>query len=303
MQTPSFQTILCPVDFSPLSANGLRQAIAFAQGGATRVIAVYADRFEPPPYFTEGRVQELRRQHREYIGEAERSLRAFVAETLGEASNLVETRVVEGFPADAIVETAVVTGASLIVMGTHGRTGMNRWMLGSVAERVLRESPVPVLTVREAPRLPIRHIVCPVTDSDVSRRALQVASGLAQRWDAVLTVLHVVEPGSPEPARDLCDWSDPETRARCSIREVVRHGDAAEEIVAMASASPCELLVIGSAPRRFFEGMILGSTTLRTVRHSPCPVLTVGQPGDSEVGRVTSELAGSGEDVAARPAG
>ena len=89
----------------------------------------------------------------------------------------VETRLVEGMPADAILKLAAEARAGAIVMGTHGRTGYNRWMLGSVAERVLRDSPAPVLTVRREPERPIRHILCPVNDMEVSREALSVAAG------------------------------------------------------------------------------------------------------------------------------
>jgi nucleotide-binding universal stress UspA family protein len=171
---------------------------------------------------------------------------------------------------------ATQLNADLIVMGTHGRTGFNRWMLGSVAERVLRESPVPVLTVRSAPREPIHQILCPVHDTELSRRALGVAAGIGACFDASLTVLHVHEPAGNKPVRDLCSWIPAEERARCAIRELVLHGDAGEEIVRLATEEPCDMVVLGASRRRFFEGMVLGTTTLRTVRHAPCPVLTVG---------------------------
>ena len=87
--------------------------------------------------------------------------------------------VVEGMPADAILKLAAEVHADAIVMGTHGRTGYNRWMLGSVAERAWRDSSAPVLTVLNEPERPIRHILCPVSDTDVSREALRVAAGLA----------------------------------------------------------------------------------------------------------------------------
>jgi nucleotide-binding universal stress UspA family protein len=70
----------------------------------------------------------------------------------------------DALPADGILQLAALKNADLIVMGTHGRSGLNRWMLGSVAERVLRESPVPVLTVRSAPHETIRRVLCPVHD-------------------------------------------------------------------------------------------------------------------------------------------
>ena len=112
---------------------------------------MHAAWFDAPPYFTVNRLTELQTEFRESLRLAEQSLGAFVRSTLGEAADPVELRVIEALPADGIRELAAQTGAKLIVMGTHGRSGLNRWMLGSVAERVLRESPVPVLTVRSAP--------------------------------------------------------------------------------------------------------------------------------------------------------
>ena len=276
MQPAGFDTILCPVDFSELSGHALREAARLAACGAGRVVAAYANWFEPPAYFTEGRIEELKTEFRESVQAAESALKTFVESTLGDRAAMVETRVVEGLPADAIRKLVDQVHASVVVMGTHGRTGYNRWILGSVAERVLRESPVPVLTVRGAGERPIRHILCPVSDTSVSREALGIATSLAACFDATVTALHVNEPHARNPLPNLCAWIPAEDRARCNIRELVRHGDAAEEIVAVASEEPYDLIVLGAPRRRFFEGMVLGPTTLRVVRHSPCPVLTAG---------------------------
>jgi nucleotide-binding universal stress UspA family protein len=273
-----FDTILCPVDFSEQSGHAIRQAVRLAACGLGEVIAAYANWFEAPAYFTEARVEELKREFTESLQQAQGALEAFVKSTLGDQSAMVEVRVVEGPPADAVRKLVDDVHASVIVMGTHGRTGYNRWMLGSVAERVLRESPVPVLTVRGASVRPIRSILCPVSDTQISRDALSVAARLAACFDATVTALHVQDPHAAHPVPDPCSWMPAEERARCNIRELVRHGDAAEEIVALASEEPYDLIVLGAPRRRFFEGMVLGTTTLRTVRHAPCPVLTVGEP-------------------------
>jgi len=176
-----------------------------------------------------------------------------------------------------ILARAADAGAGLIVMGTHGRTGYNRWMMGSVAERVLRESPVPLLTVRGPSGGTARRILCPVTDTKVSREALGVAAELAGCFGATLTALHVREPHAVAAPPDLCVWMPAEERARCNVREVVRHGDAAAEIVGLAAEEPFDLLVLGAPRRTFFDGLVLGTTTLRAVRHAPCPVQTVGE--------------------------
>ena len=280
MDTPGFKTILCPVDFGELSAHALRHASLLAGCGNAKVIAIYATWFEAPAYFTAGRVEELQKQYREAFVEAERSLKAFVDSTLSENAGNVETRVVEALPANGILGLAASTGADLIVMGTHGRTGFNRWMLGSVTERILRESPVPLLTVRAAPRGPVRRILSPIDGTEASRNAFRLAAGLGACFNAEITAVYVHESKSAQSVPDLCNWIPAEARQRCNILELVRHGDPAEEIVALASEEAFDLLVIGAPHRRFFEGMVLGTTTLRAVRHAPCPVLTVSGPGE-----------------------
>jgi nucleotide-binding universal stress UspA family protein len=268
--------ILCPVDFSDLSGHALRYAALLARCLKSNLIAAYANWFDAPPYFTESRVAELQSEFRESFNQADRMLREFTVATLaGEDAPPVQTRVIEALPADGILKLAQTTSAGLIVMGTHGRSGLNRWTLGSVAERVLRESAVPVLTVRSAPPRPIRHILAPVDDSDASRSALSVAAGLAACFDATVTALHVQEPGGRGAIPNLCAWIPAEERSRCLLREVVRHGSPAEEIVRFASENAADLMVVGAPRRRFFEGMVLGTTTLRAVRHAPCPVLSV----------------------------
>lgn len=277
MQLTGFGVVLCPVDFSDLSAYALRRAAQLAACGNATLIAAYANWFDAPPYFTEARVEELKNEFRASVSEAERALASFVKTSLRDPAVPVETRVVEGLPVDAILKLAAEVHAGAIAMGTHGRSGYSRWMLGSVAERVLRESPVPVLTTRGGPDEAFRRILCPVDDSETSREALRVAASLATCWGASVTALHVHEPGDPNPITKLCDWIPQEERNRCEIRKLVRHGNPAAEILQAASERPFDLLVLGAPRRKFFEGMVLGTTTLRAVRHATCPVLTVGE--------------------------
>src|SRR5579859_2997646 len=276
-----FQRILCPVDFSDVSAGALHYAATLAPCAQSEVIAVYVNSFEAPPYFTQSLLGELERQFRDAFQQAERSLQSFVESTLGDEAAGVRTRVVEALPADGIHQLTAEAQADLVVMGTHGRTGFNRWMLGSVTERVLRETEVPVLTVRSAVRapVPIRHVLCPVNNTQVARHALEVAANLAMCFDATITALHVQEPHGGNPISDLCAWIPAEERKHCNIRELVRKGEAAQEIIALASGMSCDLVVIGAEDRRFFDTSVLGTTTVRTVRHAPCPVLTVVGPG------------------------
>ena len=139
--------ILCPVDFSELSAVALRYAAELAKRLGAKLTVVYANTVPEPPYFTEGKLDDLARQFREAMHEAESALRRFVEK---ETELPAEVRVMEGRPVDVILKAAEQAGADLIVMGTHGRGGINRLVVGSVTDRVLRQSPIPVLAVRGA---------------------------------------------------------------------------------------------------------------------------------------------------------
>ncbi|MDR3701407.1 MAG: universal stress protein [Candidatus Sulfopaludibacter sp.] len=115
MHAHPFETILVPVDFSEISAHALRTASLLREHcGHGSLTALYANWFEAPPYVTSGRLEELQKEFRESLAYAEGALGAL--------------------PADAIREAAISQKADLIVIGTHGRSGLNRWMLGSVAE-------------------------------------------------------------------------------------------------------------------------------------------------------------------------
>jgi nucleotide-binding universal stress UspA family protein len=279
MVTP-FQQILAAVDFSDLSSLALRYAAAIAKCAEAKLTLLYADTFSPPPYFTHADVEKLQRQFRSAFAQAEAGLRRFAAESLGGEAARLQTRVVEGRPADAIVSYAAENGMGLIVMGTHGRSGVNRWMLGSVAEHVVRASRVPVLTVGPGRRsladpVAIRHILCPVNNSPAAREALAIAAELAACCGARVTALHVQGGAAQDSIPDLCAWIGERYRGQCEIQEAIRHGDAATQIVSAAAESDCDVAVMGAQHRAFFDSTVLGTTTVRVLRHARCPVLTV----------------------------
>jgi nucleotide-binding universal stress UspA family protein len=273
-----FGNIVVPVDFSEFSAEALKYASAVHRCAGAKATALYANAFAPPPYFTESRLAEFERQYRESFQEARKALAEYVRATLGDAGAEFGSHVVEGSPADAVTAFAGTVGADLLVLGTHGRTGLNRLMLGSVAERVVRESRIPVLTVRR--RAPgeaasIRRILCPVNDSAAAREALRIAGGLAGCLGARLTILQILKPGAQHVVRSICP---PAAAAACEIEQIARAGDAAEEIVSASAETGCDLAVIGATHRVFFDATVLGTTTLRVIRHARCPVLTVPVP-------------------------
>lgn len=137
------ERVLVAVDFGEASAGavGIAGYVASAFGAA--VTALHAERFEPPPYFTLDQIARLETERRDVQALAVDHLRQFAAAI---TVYPIEPLVVDEPPAEAILHAAATV--DLIVMGTHGRRGPGRWWLGSVAERVVRHAPVPVLVMR-----------------------------------------------------------------------------------------------------------------------------------------------------------
>jgi nucleotide-binding universal stress UspA family protein len=274
-------SILCPVDFSQPSAAALRFAANLAASTHAGLTLVHARFLPAPPYFTESQTADLSRQFKNSMDEADRALEEFATRLSPGCS--AKRLIVDAAPVDAILKIAREAQSDLLVMGTHGRSGFNRFLLGSVAERILRESTVPVLTVREtsgttAAALSIKRILCPVNDSSAAKHALQIAARLASSLNAELTALHVVEAPGLDRRPDLCNWLSEGERRVCRVQEIVESGDAADRILSTAQQSSSDVLVIGAQHRLFADATVLGTTTVRVVRHSPVPVLTVVNP-------------------------
>jgi nucleotide-binding universal stress UspA family protein len=285
METFQPKLILCPIDFSEPATLALYYARQMAECFGARMVVLYADLFSPPPYFTSGQLEELAKTIERFKGAAHEHLSRYVRDHIGHSEE-VETMVVENQTAPAILLTAEGQKAGMIVMGTHGRSGFNRLMLGSVTERVLHETDCPVLTVRgrmgmeEPLKVSVQHVLCPINYTEVALKALEHAVPIAKCFGAELLVLHVTESQSTDVAEKdehgrLCAWVPDDIRSRCSLKEIVRRGDAAEQIIEVASSEGCDIIVLGSQHKRFHDTTVIGTTTLRVTRHAPCPVLTV----------------------------
>jgi nucleotide-binding universal stress UspA family protein len=133
--------ILHPTDFSDRSALAFRLACALARDHKAEVIVMHV----VPPPVSWGEVV-ARREPDDYYEQLWREYLLPIQPT--EPGVRIERRLDDGVPAEMIVNAAQETGCDLIVMGTHGRTGLRRLLVGSVAEHVLRQAPCPVLTVR-----------------------------------------------------------------------------------------------------------------------------------------------------------
>ncbi len=219
---------------------------------------------------------------------------------------LVEATVTGDTVAGALLNYAEQHGMDLIVAGTHGRTGLAHWLLGSVAERLVREAPCPVLTVRAcdepAAPPPIRRILAPVDFSARSEHALRHARALADLYDARVDLLHVVAATLAPEAYGLglvWDEAIPEVlvRSREALAEVaarllgdartgaltVEVGSPADVVLSATEAEPIDLVVMATHGLTGFRRFALGSVTERVVQHAACPVFTVKSLGRSLV--------------------
>jgi universal stress protein A len=144
--------MLVPTDFSPTSDIALQYALDMAaRDGATIHLLHVVENATVAAAFPDGLYAELPGLRERLIGDAQQRLNE-AAQTSAAAGIAMTTQVQVGPPASAIAGEASARGTDLIVMGTHGRSGFAHLLLGSVAERVLRTAPCPVLTVRDSSR-------------------------------------------------------------------------------------------------------------------------------------------------------
>jgi nucleotide-binding universal stress UspA family protein len=291
--------ILCPVDFSGHSRLALDYATVLARWYEAEVVALHAYSVAMVPA-TIGAMPAMTT-----VGvpltreEIERDLETFVR-PLQAAHVKTRVTVATGGPARTILETADRIQASLIVMGTHGASGFERLVLGSVTEKVLRKTRCPVLVVprrADAPAGPkpfFRRVLCAVDFSPCSTKAVSWALSLAEEAGGALTFVHVVEGLDHEPLANahfnVPEYQqylvqDAEQRLRelvpgdaqtwCECQTVVRTGKAYREILETAHKLDSDLIVLGVRGRNAMDLALFGSTTNHVVRSAECPVLTV----------------------------
>jgi nucleotide-binding universal stress UspA family protein len=291
--------ILCPVDFSDASRHALEHAAVIAKWYDAQVTALHV---APPVYLVEGPLLFTDLPAASMPTEADREarkeeLRRWV-EPLDTVGLPTEIRIEDGHNAAArILAEAGSLPADLIVMGTHGRTGFERLVLGSVTEKVLRKAACPVLTVPppaiRAAKPPFKRLLCPVDFSRPSIAALRFALSLAQESDARLTALHVLaEPGAGEPfepfdtpeyrlrceedARQQLDaLISTEARAYCEPITSLVWGKPYKKILEAAEREEADAIVMGVHGHNVVELMLFGSTTNQIVRHASCAVVTL----------------------------
>lgn len=283
--------ILCPTDFSAGSQHALSVAVRLARGSNAELVILHSWYVPPSAFPTEMSYPPSLLQSVQ--DDARDGLDAAMRDALADGAPRVTTVLSSG-PAWAVITDAAAADPEidLIVIATHGRTGLARFLVGSVAEKVIRHAPCSVLAVQPtAPLRPFRHILCPVDFSESSHAALELAGALGQHDDALVEVLHVIEiPArysgelpAPEFARTLDanaatrldQWcAELAQRYRVPIKAHTRIGyPGAETLAVIDKDRTIDLVVMGSRGRTGIRRALLGSVAEKVARHAGCPVL------------------------------
>jgi nucleotide-binding universal stress UspA family protein len=299
----SIDRILCPVDFSDFSLDALRHGLVLAEWYSAQLTLFHVYQVSQPlpvpgikgnvPVFVEANPKDVADE-----------VRRFCDPLLAPSGQKVEIVVSPGDAAKEIRSQAEKLPADVLILGTHGRSGFERLFLGSVTEKVLRSTRVPVLTIPPPVRAPgaplFKTILCPVEFSAASTRALEYALSLAKEADARLILLHAIE--------DVLGHADAETLGHLSLSEYYHHleqdavarlravvpdtarvwsrpeervvrGRAYQQILKTVADERVDLIVMGVEGRGVVDQFVFGSTTHRVIREAGCPVLTLHSGG------------------------
>jgi len=292
--------ILVPLDGSALAEQVLPHLQRLAAPAETTLVLVNVItpmpytmttlHYVPPDFFTYPRASA-----EAYIAEQQKKLQALGFQ--------VEAHIVEGDVAANIVRVATATNVDLIAMTTHGRSGFVRWALGSVAERVVCETPLPVFLVRETTPSAgdkFHRILVPLDGSPLAEQALPEAVALAQATGAELLLLQVIQALDKENERILfkneaeaqaavAQW---QTSAETYLHQVAQPiqvqkvacvcralaGNVVETIIDTAETAGIDLLVISTHGRSGLRRWFYGSVTNKVLRGVSCPLLVIHNP-------------------------
>jgi nucleotide-binding universal stress UspA family protein len=289
--------IVSPVDFSENSERSFDHALALARWFDAAITVLHVPVLPTPPFPPDGELPYLISLSAEQRAELRKRLEAFVAPARGSGVT-IDVVVQEGNAAAEVLRQAEERSADLIVMGTHGRGGFERLMLGSVTEKVVRKAGCPVLTIpsgarRDTPQVQAgyKKILCATDFSGDSAVAVNYTLSLAQEANSTVIFLHVVQayldelasPGSSyhvtleqDARRRLRANVSDEVRAWCDIEELIKIGTRpSRAILEVAKAREVGLIVMGAQGKHAFDRLFFGSTTHRVITHAEVPVLTL----------------------------
>ena len=300
--TPLITKVLLATDFSDCADRALSYALTIASLWQAPLDIAHVLEFFPglnPEY-------PVNQMYLEHLREEAAQQLSTIEARATQAGLPTHTSIEIGIPSQRIEAAAAATGASIIVMGTHGRTGFEHILVGSTAERVVRTASCPVVTVKAstaessqsavpASTLRFKRLLIPIDFSASSLEALEYGVQFAKYLQATLTLLHVLEPvayGLDFTIGETLQWRTHRAnvegrleilRALCTANgiptdHVLKAGVPVDSIRDYAGHAPPDLMIMGTHGRRGISRLLSGSVAEAMLRWAPCPVLTVRAP-------------------------
>lgn len=281
------ERILVPLDGSDIAKQALPHAISIAQQyDATifllRVVPLHSYAALSDPMVLDGGTGATAYDYevvRELQEGGHKTAVSYLNEkqaTLQKDGIACETIISEGDEAGVIVDTAVEKNVDAIVMTTHGRSGFSRWMMGSVAERVLREAKTPVMVTRHDKQA--KRILIPLDGSALSEQALPVGFSVAEANGAIVHLMRVHESSSESTQTTVQSYLD-ECAAKqddgVEVQTAVIHGSPASSIIDYVEKNEIDLVVLATHGRRGVHRWVYGSVTEKILRGVERNILVV----------------------------
>lgn len=282
----TFKRILCPTDFSSGSEHALRFATTLAMQHASDLIVLHSWYLPASPFSLGSPIPAAVTQ--QIVADSQKRLDATVERARKAGVKHVVGELVGGIPWVEITQMLDSRGADLCVLGTHGRTGIKRVLLGSVAEKVVRHAHCSVLAVpSDSEPIGFHHVLVPTDFSACAERAATLAASLVGSH-GVLKLMYCLELPvtyeTPMPVPLEYDASatalltEEATRLKrattARVETLHRVGAPGAEILRTIDENPTiDLVVMGSRGRTGLKRALLGSVAEKTVRHAGRPVL------------------------------
>lgn len=292
-----FRKILVPLDGSELAERALQPALALARPDGGELILMRVPVMErialstPEGYgllWPDQSFEQSQKESTEYL--------ATVQKTYQQPSFTLRTLIVDGDVASSIVDTAAAEKVDLIVISTHGYSGLTRWMLGSVTERVLRGAACPVLVVRT--ENPVRRVVITLDGSELSEQALKPGFDLAAQTGSAVAVLRAIPEVPPHQVERLDEietslgkrfQEDLFTEVEAYLKECVARyappglkvethvmfGPAAYTLIKFAELESADVIVMATHGRTGLRRWAYGSVTDKVLHGALCNTLVI----------------------------
>jgi nucleotide-binding universal stress UspA family protein len=291
--------ILCATDFSDFAKDVVAYGVTLAAEFHAKLYVCHVIDLPAAATYGEAVTAPIENQNR-FMGYARREIERLIGNSAIEFEPLITI----GITTEEIKRLAEEHLADLVITATHGRSGLKRFFLGSVTERLMRTLPCPLLVIRGAgeegapkhrKRFPFKRLLVGCDFSPDAQYALDYSISIAQEFESELHLVHVVEPSGYKDLFRLP--SEPGERFKQELYDMIQAklktlvpadalnwitlktkllvGKPYEELVRYAQLNDMDLIALGTRGRGMVEEILVGSTTDRVIRQAPCPVLSI----------------------------